>query len=104
MRKRSPKPKKYWLKHFKRWESSGLTQIEYCRLNNIPISSFTNKKSKLAEEIQDTNSLVELEMPIIDLDSTSKIELRLPGGIQLLIQEDIDPSRLRRIVLAFGDM
>ena len=104
MNKKSKKSKKYWVKHIKCWEQSGLTQIEYCQKNKIPISSFTNKKSKLARTKKDNSPFVELEIPAIDFESANKIEIRLPSNIKLLIEEDIDPLKLREIVLAFGDM
>lgn len=104
MRKKTLKSDKYWLDQIKKWELSGLSQSEYCRSNGIPLSSFATRKSKHYKKNKNNNSLVELKIPANDFRSTGKIELSLPGNMQLLIQEDIDPLRLREIILAFGDM
>lgn len=103
MRKRTIKSDKYWYDQIENWKQSGLSQSKYCNLNNIPLSSFATRKSKHDRKKKNSNSLVELKMPAIDFGSSGKIELRLPGNIQLLIQEDIDPLRLRGIVSVFGD-
>lgn len=104
MRKRTVKSDKYWHDHIENWKQSGLSQSKYCRLNKIPLSSFATRKNKHDRKKKTTNSLVEVKIPAKDFGSSCKIELRLPGNIQLLIQEDIDPRRLREIVLAFGDV
>ena len=33
-------------KHITGWEQSGISQAEYCRQNEIPLSTFGNWKSK----------------------------------------------------------
>ena len=104
MRKRTVKSDKYWDDHIENWKQSGLSQSKYCRVNNIPLSSFATRKSKHVRKKKNSSSLVELEMPANDFRLSGKIELRLPGNIQLLLQEDIDPQRLREIVLVFGDV
>jgi hypothetical protein len=37
---------RFWEKHITQWEVSGLSQVEYCRSNNISIKSFQYWKKK----------------------------------------------------------
>ncbi len=52
---------RFWEEHLARWNSSGLSQVEYCRINKIGLSSFRswNRKTKR----RNAPALVELPLP-----------------------------------------
>ncbi|HPO50462.1 MAG TPA: hypothetical protein PLO89_09080 [Spirochaetota bacterium] len=38
----------FWKEQIKKWESSGLTNSDYCRLNNLNLRNFYNRKIKIS--------------------------------------------------------
>ncbi|GLI33261.1 IS66 family insertion sequence element accessory protein TnpA [Desulforhabdus amnigena] len=49
--------RRFWEEHLKRWETSGMTQNEYCRQNRLKVNRFIYWKKKCPQK--STVSLVE---------------------------------------------
>ncbi len=54
--------RRFWEKHIEKWESSGLSQAEYCRQNGVNIKSFHHWKRR-AGHLCCKPVLVELPLP-----------------------------------------
>lgn len=39
--------RRYWESHIEKWRASGVSQVEYCRLNNVSIKSFRYWKRRV---------------------------------------------------------
>ena len=62
----------FWTDHIKKWEESGLSQIDYCRDNNLSRHRFTYWKIKNNKK----NNPIRF-VPIITKPSTSSIHVRV---------------------------
>ena len=85
-------------KHITGWEQSGISQAEYCRQNEIPLSTFGNWKSKVSKKSQKETPFVEVRGDF--QDQNEYFELLLDDGLTLRIRETIPVSQLRNIILA----
>ncbi len=85
-------------KHIAAWEQSGISQVEYCRENKIPLSTFGNWKSKVSKKSQKEIPFIELQGNFSYQDEY--FELLLDDGMTLRIRETIPVSQLRNIILA----
>ncbi len=56
--------RRLWQEHLSRWESSGLSQVEYCRQNNLRTNIFLYWKKKLLSK-SSVPSLVEIPTAIL---------------------------------------
>jgi hypothetical protein len=95
--------KGYWLRHHKRWERSGISQAEYCRKEGIPLSSFTNWRSKLSRGCGESADFVEVA-PLHLPPAGAYLELVIPSVGTLRIPESIRPEQLRHILLAVKEI
>jgi hypothetical protein len=89
-----------WAGHLAAWKQSGLGQDEYCKSNNLDPCSFSSWKNKL-EQNERSSPFVEImhsiHQPANRADEV--IELTLEG-VRIRLREDIDPIKLRNIVIA----
>ena len=74
MENENPKPARAkardrWANHLANWQASGLTQIEYCRRENIDPNSFSNWKRKLRESPEAV-----ADPGFVELPGTAKIQ------------------------------
>ncbi len=88
----------YWSKHISAWQQSGLSQSEYCRQKDIPLTSFGNWKSKLNIDSVTASQFVELRSHFPERDDY--FELHLEGDITIRIRESISQTSLRNIIIA----
>jgi hypothetical protein len=51
--KRIYKKQAFWERHIELWRNSSLTQVEYCRQNNLSIKSFGYWKRRIKELAED---------------------------------------------------
>ncbi len=88
----------YWSTHITAWQKSGISQNEYCRQNNIPLTSFGNWKKKIDPGFVETSSFIELKshFPVQE----EYFELQTDFGLTLRIRENIEPGLLLNILLA----
>ena len=97
---------KYWQHHIAQWQTSGLSQAEYCRQNKITGHQFSYWKSKLSGNsdsiVHEPNSgfarvqITELAAP--STTASSGLSLHFPDGTQLIgITQDTMPL-LRQLV------
>lgn len=91
----------YWQKHVASWRASNLSQVEYCRLNNLPVKNFGYWKRR---ESKGTPA----HRRFFPLVPTATVPIAEPSsGLQLNLQEkrfsieigqDFSPMALRRLI------
>lgn len=90
----------FWEDHISRWNQSGLSQVEYCRLNKVGIKSFQywRRKAKHAN----THTLVELPLaktfPIALPASHPQLCLVINQQYRIEIGKGFDPEDLERLL------
>lgn len=90
-----------WLAIIDSQEKSGLSQTEYCKQNNIKISTFTYYrgvvKGKSSNEIETKPGFKPVK---VVPNENNDIKLALPNGFQLALPINMDASRVKQLVEA----
>ena len=66
----------FWQQHITDWQSSGISQPDYCAKHNLKLSTFTYWRGKQSKS---RSKLVPVPMP----PTAALAELSLPGGIHI---------------------
>lgn len=64
------KSQQFWIDHFKIFDSSGLSQANYCRQNNLKLSTFYSKKSLLKIDPGIKENFAKLMIPLKSTDQS----------------------------------
>lgn len=70
----------YWQQHFTDWQQSGLSQRDYCKLNNLTFSSFGYWRKRLQISESTSSKLVPVS---VSVSRPAMINVYLPSGIRL---------------------
>ena len=77
---------KFWRSHIDQWEGSGISQLEYCRQNDLIPHRFTYWKTKFkkkhlpVEFIQITPDNLRLDPSGLKLNIGSGLQIEIPDG------------------------
>jgi hypothetical protein len=82
-----------WPEVITRWESSGLSQAEFCRRERLPEKSFYYHKRRQVKETGESH-FVELSGSA----QSNELELRIGEDIRIRLPGDIAPERLASVV------
>lgn len=103
----------WWLGQVEAWQKSGISQAEYCRLNNLNHKSFSNWKLKYTKEMDKSNepeisvftsSLTHVPLIPVGISEqivsvTTETEVKTPqlpntgfSGITLIVKNDYQIS------------
>jgi hypothetical protein len=97
--KRSYKKQTFWEKHLKGWQNSSLTQVDYCRQNNLAIKSFGYWKRRLndlaAEEIRFVP--VAFDPPIATKPGTP-LKVAVNGRYCVEVPDGFSPDTLKKVL------
>lgn len=95
------KKRNQWTKHIENWRTSGLSQIEYCRQNQLKSSRFTYWKRTLANKV---NKPAFVEVPVKENPTfkppakSEPLKLMVGPGIVIEINDGFNPDTLKSIV------
>ena len=91
----------YWRKHVASWRESDLSQVEYCRLNELPIKNFGYWKRKESKAVATHPRF----FPLVAAGSgriaepVPALQLNLKGKrFNIEIGEDFSPMALKRLI------
>lgn len=92
-----------WNNHLKLWQSSGLTQAEYCRRNNISEKSFGYWLRKDRRSNVPKLQLIPLQMtaePVLNqtVESFSGLYFKLSNSTRLEITKGFDSETFARVI------
>lgn len=87
---------RFWRSHIDLWATSGLTQTEYCRRNEISRDRFTYWKRKF-KRCNLPVEFVQLPMPI-HIHSTG-LKLNLGQGFQIEIPDGFTSETLEQVLI-----
>ena len=77
------------------WRTSGMTQIDYARTNNIPIHTLRYWLYKHKGSVSEEGSFLRLK----DLSTVNEIVLRYPGGVELRLPAATPLSVIKQLII-----
>jgi len=87
--------------HIDYWQSSSLTQVEYCRQHNIPTHVFSYYKKKLGSCVSElpshSNQLIPINL-ISEPTAVESIQVSHTNGFSLQINTDDDVTQLKPLL------
>ncbi len=91
--------RKTWKKHLQACKESGLTQKEYCRINNIPQNTFLYWKKQLGGQQSTSVSLVPLQIKSDFLKfQPSPLCLTIDDRYKIEMNKGFDPETLYQVL------
>ena len=91
----------YWRKHVAFWRESNLSQVEYCRLNDLPIKNFGYWKRKESETVSAHPRFFPLVAagpgPMAIRASALQLNIQ-EKRFSIEIGEDFSPMLLKRLI------
>ena len=90
----------FWQEHLKKWSESGLTQTEYCRINNLKATRFTYWKTKFnnLKVTRKTDLPVEFiqisDQPMV----TGYLKLNVGANFQIEIPDGFSRSTFEQVL------
>ncbi len=91
----------FWEEQIKSWQVSDLSQVEFCRRNNLIPHRFTYWKQKLVKRAEQAVSLVQVNMETSFNTKpayTSPLRLVFNDQYHVEIDRGFDPKTLRQLV------
>lgn len=96
----TPKDKrKYWEGHFRAWEQSGLTQVEYRRQNDLKNHLWWYWRKRILQSVDKDVTFVPLSFTPGKV-SRPHIKVVTPNGYRIEIDNGFEFSKLRRLIAA----
>ncbi len=94
-----PERRKTWKKHLQACKDSGLTQKEYCRINNIAQNTFLYWKKQLGGQQSKSVSLVPLQIKSDFLKfKSSPLCLTIDDRYKIEMNKGFDPETLFQVL------
>jgi len=88
------KDSKYWEAQVSAWKDSGLSQAQYCRQNDLPLSRFYGWKAKLEPKNFVSVKITEEPEQQFISNRVDKMTIQLPNGIELHIPSNLSIESL----------
>lgn len=97
--------RKIWEKHIEKWKSSGLSQVEYCRQNNVKVKSLRYWKQRVGR-LGSAPALVELPAfratPVFTPQAAPQLCLVINQRYRIEIGKGFDSEDFERVVRVLG--
>ena len=103
--------RKFWLQHVEHWQTSGLSQAEYARQNQLDIRKLNYYKRRLLSEQASAQPASLLPVAVTEPESaptpttepaSAGITLTSPGGFRIELAEGFDPQTLQQVITVLG--
>ena len=96
--------RRFYQKHIELWRQSQLSQVEYCRQNQIIPHRFTYWKRRLDDSLAGPSFVPVPFVPQPIGCSSSKIDLVTPDGFKIQIKPGFDATTLKELVRTLGSL
>ncbi|MCK5100591.1 MAG: IS66 family insertion sequence element accessory protein TnpB [Desulfobacteraceae bacterium] len=88
--------RKFWKSHIKHWSESSISQLEYCRQNDLIPHQFTYWKTKFKNQNLPVEFIQVMPEPMnIDL---ANLKLNISQGLQIEIPDGFTSTTLERVL------
>jgi hypothetical protein len=98
MKNKLLKNQSFWISHIKAQLSSGLSQAEYCRRENLKSGTFSSRKAMLKGHSDLCKSSPLIHVPLTPAVPKGSISIKLANGIELKFDTLPDPLWLSEVV------
>lgn len=71
----------FWQKHLRAWESSGVTQVAYCRRHRLSLANFGYWRKRDSKSTVTAPAII----PVVREPVIAGVQLRSPGGWQIAL-------------------
>ncbi len=91
--------RRFWKQHIEDWQTSDLSQVEYCRQHHLSVHRFTYWKQKFKSGPD--QSFIELKLPPVPYPKVTppRSSLRVSvNRFQVAVDRDFDPVALKQLV------
>lgn len=95
--------RQFWDNHIQAWQQSGLTQIEYCRQNNLKIHQWWYWRRKILKPSDTDVRFVPLSFSPGNI-SRSRISVVAPNGFRIEFDHGVDVLRLRQLITTIREL
>lgn len=96
--KRSYHRQSFWEKHIQCWQKSSLTQVDYCRQNNLKIKSFRYWKRRLNELAEEIRFVpVRLDLPDAEKPGTP-LKVAVNGRYCIEVPDGFSSATLKQVL------
>jgi len=94
----NPKSKReFWASHIQAWEQSGLSQVAYCRKNDLKMHRWWYWRKRISTPLATDVTFVPLKFSSSH-PSGSIISVNTPNGYRIEIDNGFDFSKLRQLI------
>ena len=98
--KLDPREKRqFWENHIQAWQQSGLTQVEYCRQNNLKNHRWWYWRKRISNPCDTDVTFVPLRFSSNKI-SQAGIRVVTPNGYRIEFDSGFDFSKLRQLIAA----
>lgn len=95
----------FWTDHIKRWKESGLSQIDYCRANNLSRHRFTYWKCKNAKKNNPIKFIPVVTKPSSSLsNSIEPLKVHVGDRYRIEVGEGFSEKTLTRLINTLWDI
>ena len=100
--------KAFWQEHIKQFKKTGLSQSEYCRVNQLKLSSFNTRLRASIKNNQNSNSsenktgLVEVTDQLRERHSPKPIRLVIADQLSIEVESGYDEMLLTQLLSTLG--
>ena len=101
MSSRSVEKRRQWSSHVEQWQSSGVSQKEYCRRKGLKLSSFYYWKKRLK---QNASPMALVQVPVKLAGCSQGLVLIVGDCYKVEIGDNFQPSTLTRLVKTLGQL
>lgn len=100
-RERNKEKQKIWTSHIEGWKSSGLSQVDYCRQNDLSRVQFTYWKCKLDKKAEPVTFVPVLGKPFLAeraFNSQVPLKLIIDSHYKIEIADGFSPATLSALI------
>ena len=90
--------KDHWIQIFLDWEKSGLIRAEYCRKNDIAISTFDYWRQRIRKESEGVEETALVKLPVQFSSAVSTITIELPSAYKIHLAGNYDSHTLKHLI------
>ena len=95
----------FWKDHIKQWEGSGLSQIDYCRANNLSRHHFTYWKCKNNKKNKPVKFIPVVTKPCPQLHrAIEPLKVHVGDKYRIEVGEGFSEETLLRLINTLSDM
>ena len=100
----------FWVPHIKKWQSSEISQTQYCIKNNLTLRMFSYWKKKICKKPAKSIELVQVKTTSFNIPTNSAIDtvivplkLKINNIFEIEISEGFSQKTLHQIIGVLGE-